>query len=119
MVETFTEAGYGDARVQALGEKYEGRIDDEFAGLRGSGGYSPGRVTLEMSDGTSLEETVYEPMGTPGNPLSDAAFRAKFDNCATPVIGAGRAGELFDFLSTLSTQDSLDPLWPMIAAPEG
>jgi 2-methylcitrate dehydratase PrpD len=118
MLEAFTEAGYGDAKVRALGEKYEGRIDDEFAGLRGSGSYSPGRVTIEMSDGTRLEEVVYEPFGTPANRLSDEAFRKKFDSCAAPVIGSDKAGDLFDFLSNLSGQDSLADLWPLITADE-
>ncbi|HSR55135.1 MAG TPA: MmgE/PrpD family protein, partial [Alphaproteobacteria bacterium] len=114
-VDAFTEAGYGDAKVKALGETYEGRIDDEFAHLRGSGSYSPGRVTLEMKDGSTLEEVVYSPPGTYENQLSDEAFREKFDSCAIPVIGAPHAGELFDFLSGLSDQKSLAPLWPLIA----
>lgn len=118
MVEAFSEAGYGDAGVRALAEKYQGRVDEEFAGLRGSGGYSPGRVTLEMADGSRLEEVVYEPMGTLETPLSDAAFRRKFDSCAAPVIGPDRASELFDFLSALSGQERLDALWPLVAAPE-
>ena len=114
MLDAFTEAGYGDAAVHALGEKYEGRIDDEFAGLRGSGSYSPGRVTLEMTDGTRLEEVVYEPFGTPSNPLSDDAFGKKFESCAAPIIGAAQAEELFDYLSNLSGQESLSGLWPLI-----
>jgi len=118
MLDAFTEAGYGEAKVRALGEKYEGRVDDEFAGLRGSGAYSPARVTIDMTDGTRLEEVVYEPFGTPGNPLGDDAFRRKFESCAAPVIGADRAGDLFALLSNLSAQDSLRGLWPLITVSE-
>jgi 2-methylcitrate dehydratase PrpD len=119
ILEAFTEAGYGDAAVRALGEKYEGRVDAEFAGARGSGRSSPGRVTLEMTDGTRLEEVIYEPLGYPSNPLSDEALRNKFESCAAPVIGAARAAELFDYLSNLSGQDSLTDLWPLITVDEG
>jgi 2-methylcitrate dehydratase PrpD len=117
MVEAFTEAGYGDGAVRGLAERCETVLDDEFASLTGSV-YSPGRVTIEMADGTHLEEAVYKPAGTRTTPLSATKIREKFDACATPVIGADRAAALYTTLSALAAQGSLRDLWPMIAPGE-
>jgi 2-methylcitrate dehydratase PrpD len=118
MVEAFTEVGYGDGAVRGLAERCETVLDDEFASLTGSV-YSPGRVTIEMADGSHLEDAVYKPTGTRTTPLGETKIREKFDACATPVIGADRAAALYTTLSALSGQASLRDLWPMIAPGDG
>jgi 2-methylcitrate dehydratase PrpD len=115
--EAFTEAGYGDDAVRALADRAEMVLDDEIASMTFPG-YSPGRVTLEMADGSRREHAVFEPTGTRNNPMSEAKLREKFDACAPPVVGADQAAELYATLTTLLGRDSLKGLWPLMAVSE-
>src|SRR5262249_35211047 len=49
------------------------------------------RVSVKLSDGTTLESKPRGASGHPGTPLSDAELHAKFLGCATPVLGADAA----------------------------
>jgi 2-methylcitrate dehydratase PrpD len=114
----FTEEGYDDERVRALAGRCETVVDDEFKSLTGSG-YSPGRVTMTMADGTQLEKVVYIPTGARETPMSAEKVREKFLSCATRAISEDTALKLHDFLARLGTRDSLDELWPMLAGTAG
>jgi 2-methylcitrate dehydratase PrpD len=111
----FTEEGYDNDRVRALAQRCKAEIDDEFRSLTGSG-YSPGRVTMTMADGTQLEKVVYSPTGARKTPMNAEKVHKKFLSCATRAIGESTALRLHDILSRLGTRDSLDDLWPMLAA---
>jgi 2-methylcitrate dehydratase PrpD len=111
----FTEAGYDDDRVRALAQRCETEVDDEFKSLRGSG-YSPGRVTVILGDGAQHEKVVYVPTGAREKPMSAEQVRQKFMSCATRAIREDTALRLHDALAGLGNQDSLDDLWPMLAA---
>jgi 2-methylcitrate dehydratase len=56
-------------------------------------------VTLD--DGSVLEKEVAFPPGHDENPLNDAQLATKFHGLADPVLGAGRATELWERLSHL------------------
>jgi 2-methylcitrate dehydratase PrpD len=114
----FTEAGYDDDRVRALSQRCETVVDDEFKSLTGSG-YSPGRVTMFMADGTQREKVVYIPTGTRETPMSAEKVREKFLSCATRAISKDAALRLHDYLAGFSKQEALDDLWPMLAADDG
>ena len=61
----------------------------------------PNRVRVTLNDGRVLESTVRHPPGHDKNPLSDAQLRQKFDGLVVPVLGAGRAKEIWDRLAHL------------------
>jgi 2-methylcitrate dehydratase PrpD len=71
------------------------------------------RVTLELNDGRTYTERVDHPTGTPGNPMSDAMVREKFNGLAAKVLGAEKAGKaqraLWD-VDKLSDAHELMPL---------
>jgi 2-methylcitrate dehydratase PrpD len=49
------------------------------------------RVSVRLSDGTTLESKPRGASGHPSTPLSDAELQAKFLGCASPVLGADAA----------------------------
>jgi len=49
------------------------------------------RVSVRLTDGTTLESKPRGASGHPSTPLSDAELHAKFLECASPVIGADAA----------------------------
>lgn len=74
--------------------------------------YAPklvGKLEVEWTDGTAERCFVEDPRGTPENPLSEAAFRDKFDDLTVPVVGKARSAKLYelleDFDSTLPVVD--------------
>jgi 2-methylcitrate dehydratase PrpD len=62
----------------------------------------PARVRLLLADGASIEETVSVPRGMPGNPMSDAELRQKFEMLVAPVIGVDGAERLAGAVDRLS-----------------
>ena len=48
-------------------------------------------VTLTLNDGTTYTETIPHPTGTPGNPMSDAMVKEKFNGLAAAVLPAEKA----------------------------
>jgi 2-methylcitrate dehydratase PrpD len=117
-LKAFTEEGYDDDRVRALSQRCGTVVDDEFKSLTGSG-YSPGRVTVFMTDGTQREKVVYIPTGTRETPMSAEKVREKFLSCATRATSESTALRLHDYLAGLSKQEVLDDLWPMLAVDDG
>jgi 2-methylcitrate dehydratase len=62
---------------------------------------TPNRVTVTLTDGTTLVAEVAFPPGHDKNPLTDAQLAAKFHGLADPAIGVDRAGQLWERLSRL------------------
>ena len=64
----------------------------------------PNRVKVTLNDGTELVEEVAFPPGHDKNPLTtDAQLETKFRGLVVPVLGEGRADELWNRLSRLET----------------
>lgn len=63
----------------------------------------PNRVRVTLTDGRVLESTVRHPPGHDKNPLNDAQLRQKFDGLIVPVLGAGRAWEIWERVSRLES----------------
>ncbi|MDB5819971.1 MAG: 2-methylcitrate dehydratase PrpD [Rhizobacter sp.] len=59
------------------------------------------RVTLVDGNGNRQERSIDVPLGSPGNPLSDAMLRYKYDALATPVLGPEGAATLADAVAAL------------------
>ena len=113
-IEAFSEEAMADEKVRAMAESVEAVVDDEFAGITGSG-YSPARVTIIFEDGEKLEEVVTHASGSKEAPMSEDAIRQKFFSCATRAGGAGTASELYAYLRNFRDQENLADLWPLLA----
>ena len=113
-IEAFSEEAMADEKVRAMAESVEAVVDDEFAGVTGSG-YSPARVTIVFEDGEKLEEVVTHASGSKEAPMSEDAIRQKFFSCATRAGGAGTASELYAYLRNFRDQENLADLWPLLA----
>jgi 2-methylcitrate dehydratase PrpD len=80
----FTDARAADPAVEEL----RNRIDvgeDPSLPKRAS------VVMLTLNDGTTYTETIPHPTGTPGNPMSDAMVKEKFNGLAATVLPAEKA----------------------------
>jgi 2-methylcitrate dehydratase PrpD len=67
-------------------------------------------LTLRTTDGRELTREVREALGTPGNPMSDTRYTAKFRSLVDPVLGESRGAELADALWNLEHTDLRDVL---------
>jgi 2-methylcitrate dehydratase PrpD len=92
-VDEFTEDTVADPVVQELITKTVVHQDVElFQRAKGS---MPGRVTVRTNDGRELSAEVLHPSGSPGNPLTEEQFKAKFIDMAERVLGPDQADELY------------------------
>lgn len=95
-LDAFGPERLGDARIRALMQRTKITADREltaaFPGQRAA------RAELLLKDGRKLEFFAPCRKGDPEAPLTDAEINAKFDELATPVIGAARASRLRDQL---------------------
>jgi hypothetical protein len=46
--------------------------------------------------------------------MTPAQIEEKFLDCATQIMSADAARQVYAFLDTLPARPSLDPLWPML-----
>jgi 2-methylcitrate dehydratase PrpD len=92
-VDEFTDETLADPVVRGLLTRTVVHQDTElFAKAQGS---MPGRVTVRTRDGRELTDEVLHPSGSPGNPLTEDEFKAKFMDMAERVLGHDQADELY------------------------
>ena len=65
-------------------------------------------VSITLIDGTKLATHVEHATGSPENPMSDEALRAKFDTLTAEVFDAGRSAALWDAVWTLDRAENVD-----------
>lgn len=68
------------------------------------------RVTVRTKAGAAFERYVDEPLGSARHPLSDAALVAKFEELATPVLGARETAQLRARVGDLAGLGDIDVL---------
>ena len=95
-LETFEPEAIDDPTVQRVRERVGFAVDESMP--YDSHGAT---VRVETPDGVH-ERTRTDPPGTHDDPLSEARFRAKFEECAGTVLDAGDAADLYEQLSALS-----------------
>ena len=64
-------------------------------------------VVVTLKDGSTLRAHTTTPIGSLGNPMSDAALSAKFTRLAAPVLGAEVTAKLLEGAWGLATAPSL------------
>ena len=88
-----TDETVADPVVQELLTRTVVHQDTElFEQAKGS---MPGRVTVRTRDGRELTGEVLHPSGSPGNPLTEDQFKAKYLDMAERVLGHDQADELY------------------------
>lgn len=86
-LDSFSPSAVNDPEVARLRDLVT-IVGDDNVGKRGA------RVTVTMTDGTSLSETVVANRGTPDNPLADEELDTKLRSIAVPRIGVQALNEL-------------------------
>jgi 2-methylcitrate dehydratase len=108
-VDEFTDETVADPVVQELLQRTVVRQDTELQGDM------PGRVTVRTRDGRWLAAEVLHPSGSPGNPLSEEEFKAKYLDMATRVLGAEQADELYQRARDLREVGDVADLAPLFS----
>ncbi|MGW1027876.1 MmgE/PrpD family protein [Streptomyces sp. NPDC002577] len=101
------DVDYQDAlhseQVRALTQRVEVYVDAEAEAEYPR--TFPGRVEIELTDGTVLREYVRVPKGEPDTMLTADELRTKFLSLAEPVLGTDRAQELFELVGRMHAED--------------
>jgi len=66
-----------------------------------------GVATIRTKSGGTYEKFVMEPLGEPGNFMSEQQFRAKFDDLAVPYLAEDGANRLADAILSLEEANSV------------
>ena len=112
-VDEFTDDTVADPVVQSLIPKTVVHQDKElFERAKGS---MPGRVTVRTTDGRELTAEVLHPSGSPGNPLTEDEFKAKFIDMAERVLGPDQADELYRRARDLREVGDVADLAPLLS----
>ncbi len=96
----FQPEGLGQPDVDALGSRMRYEIDAELKGV--------GVLQVRLADGRVLGRRVSQPLGSPGNPLSDAQLLAKFYDCATHAIQPIPGARLDRFVELAAHAEQVD-----------
>jgi 2-methylcitrate dehydratase PrpD len=75
----------------------------------------PSRVTVRTTDGREFTAEVLYPKGNPGNPMTEAEFKAKFMEMAVRVLGRDQSDELYQRARTLATVQDVSELAPLFS----
>jgi 2-methylcitrate dehydratase PrpD len=67
-------------------------------------------VTVDLTDGRSLNHRVESNTGTPDNPMTDAQLSAKFTDNTAPRLGADNAARLLDACWNVEKSKEFDDL---------
>jgi 2-methylcitrate dehydratase PrpD len=112
-VDEFTEETVADPVIQQTILKTTVHQDTElFQRVKNS---MPSRVTVRTTDGREFTAEVLYPKGNPGNPMTEAEFKAKFMEMAVRVLGRDQSDELYQRARTLATVQDVSELAPLFS----
>ncbi|MFG1347781.1 MmgE/PrpD family protein [Xanthobacter autotrophicus DSM 431] len=104
----FDAASLADARLADLAARVTVTVDPaceaDYPRLRSA------NVTVRTRSGATFHRYVDEPLGSARHPLDDTALVRKFENLATPVLGAVETARLRASVLVLETLDDVDTL---------
>ena len=75
------------------------------------------RVTLTLTNGEELEESVNVSHGSPSNPLTEAEILGKFHECAEAVMSEEQRQQVIDLCGRLDSLENVRELTEAIGAP--
>ena len=110
-IAAFTEKALQDERVKALAKTVTASVDPALG--PGTDG-SPAIIRITLASGEVLEQRKDVASGSTRNPMTTAQIEEKFIDCATQIMSADAASQVYAFLDTLPARPSLGPLWPML-----
>jgi 2-methylcitrate dehydratase PrpD len=90
------DAKVGDPALQALVRRTR-LIEEADRDVRSA------RIEIKFVDGSSLNSATDMALGNPGNPMTWADMRVKFDALVAPVLGERDGAQLFDLLRHFDT----------------
>lgn len=99
--DSFDDAARADADILAAAAKVEVIGDPELDAQSRFQSFTGSIVEVEATSGERAVLRRDAPRGSPGDPLSDAEIRAKFEANAARVLGASKIGELVDLVEHL------------------
>jgi 2-methylcitrate dehydratase PrpD len=76
----------------------------------------PGRVRVQLEDGTSHTNEIIVPKGETGHPMPRREVEEKFISLAAPIIGDERAGSVVREVECLEQRESLRSLLSALGA---
>lgn len=116
---SFSPAALADPRLLELAGKCEFQLGDEAQFAHAA----CGEIALRLRDGRTLRHRVPQALGDPIRPLSDAALRGKFIDCAAraanPVPPARASRYIERVLMLEHEDDAAAALCSLAAAPRG
>lgn len=104
----FDESSLNDVSIRALAERVQ--VTKDPAMTAQTPHRRPARVTVELSDGQSISETVYSSRGDPDQPLAREELVDKYVALASPVLGAEKAGAAMEAVEQLTELASVREL---------
>lgn len=108
-LDSFKADQMADPSVWEITRKMAFAVDDSLSFAK-----FPAEVTVELSDGRRESCRITATRGTKDNPETTAEMRQKFEQCASPVIGAQRAEQLWQALMSLEAIKDVRELWPLM-----
>ena len=111
----FTEDRIKDPAVLSYIERISAEIDPAIE-AEGPTSRHKARITVETTDGRTLEHTESVRRGSPENPVSEADLLRKFDALAGPVLGDEKVAKVKDFVANLDKAEDFRPLMCLLTA---
>ena len=114
-VEEVSEAAFADSEIVRLAAGARVLEDDEFNGHFPDRRFA--RVTLALTDGSSVCSRATEARGDPHVPLSDSQLSEKYNNLVRPVLGVEGALELQYLIESVGTGTGTGDYIDLMTAP--
>lgn len=70
----------------------------------------PGRITIRLIDGRTVQHYVPGPKGSPQNPMTLEEVAEKFHGLVDPILGVGRATRLTEYVAQIDTLENVQAM---------
>ena len=107
-LDSFNDAHLADENLMALVQKIKVVGDAELNKKYPDG--IPNRITITMTDGSTLQHEVTFPRGHHHNPMTDAEVESKFRSMAEPMLAENAILEILDRCWNLDKQTDIGEL---------
>jgi len=110
MLDAFTDEAVRDAKVLALVEKVEMKVDPSLPSSQSADGSRPATITIILKNGQVWKLNQRFPKGSPQFPMTPEELQEKVRACARGVISAASSNKAISYVSTLETMANIKPL---------